>query len=81
MHISLTPELEELVRAKVESGRYNNASEVIREALRFVHTHEEWVYQMKLERLRSAIHTGLKELDDGTHVDALQAMQALDDSL
>jgi antitoxin ParD1/3/4 len=34
MNISLTPELEKLVQAKVESGLYNNASEVIREALR-----------------------------------------------
>ncbi len=34
MNISLTPELENEVRRKVESGLYNNASEVIREALR-----------------------------------------------
>lgn len=34
MHISLTPELENAVKKKVESGLYNNASEVIREALR-----------------------------------------------
>ena len=34
MHISLTPELENAVKAKVQSGLYNNASEVIREALR-----------------------------------------------
>lgn len=34
MHISLTPELEKAVKQKVDSGLYNNASEVIREALR-----------------------------------------------
>lgn len=34
MNISLTPELEKLIQAKVETGLYNNASEVIREALR-----------------------------------------------
>ena len=34
MHISLTPELENAVKAKVKSGLYNNASEVVREALR-----------------------------------------------
>ena len=33
MHISLTPELEKVVR-KIKSGLYDNASEVIREALR-----------------------------------------------
>ena len=34
MNVSLTPELERAVRRKVESGLYNNTSEVIREALR-----------------------------------------------
>ncbi len=34
MNISLTPELERAVKNKVASGLYNNASEVIREALR-----------------------------------------------
>lgn len=34
MHISLTPELEKAVKQKVDSGLYNNASEVVREALR-----------------------------------------------
>lgn len=34
MNVSLTPELERYVKAKVKSGYYNNASEVVREALR-----------------------------------------------
>lgn len=34
VHVSLTPELERMVKEKVESGLYNNTSEVIREALR-----------------------------------------------
>lgn len=34
MNVSLTPELERLIHERVESGLYNNASEVIREALR-----------------------------------------------
>ncbi len=34
MNISLTPELESAVKAKVATGLYNNVSEVIREALR-----------------------------------------------
>ena len=36
MNVSLTPRLEKMVRDKVESGLYNNASEVIREALRLL---------------------------------------------
>jgi putative addiction module CopG family antidote len=34
MNVSLTPELDQFVAAKVSSGRYTSASEVVREALR-----------------------------------------------
>jgi antitoxin ParD1/3/4 len=40
MNVSLTPELEKLVSAKVKSGRYNSASEVVREALRLLEEHD-----------------------------------------
>ncbi|HVS75830.1 MAG TPA: type II toxin-antitoxin system ParD family antitoxin [Steroidobacteraceae bacterium] len=36
MNISLTPELEQYIRRKVDSGLYGNASEVVREALRLL---------------------------------------------
>ena len=36
MNVSLTPRLEELIREKVQSRMYNNASEVVREALRLL---------------------------------------------
>jgi len=52
MHISLTPELESRIKAKVESGLYNDSSEVIREALRFMDTHEDWLRETKLAQLR-----------------------------
>lgn len=46
MHVSLTPELEKIVKEKVDSSLYNNASEVIREALRMalkVEAENEWL--------------------------------------
>lgn len=55
MHISLTPELTAYVKRKVESGYYNNASEVIREALRFMLTNEELIELMKTEALQKKI--------------------------
>ena len=36
MNVNLTPELEVLIQRKVESGLYNNQSEVVREALRLM---------------------------------------------
>lgn len=36
MIVSLTPELEQYIRRKVDSGLYSNASEVVCEALRLL---------------------------------------------
>ncbi len=69
MHISLTPELEKRVRAKVESGLYNNASEVIREALRFMDSNEALVEGLKLAALRGQLQIGLDQLNAGQGID------------
>ncbi|MBX2807384.1 MAG: type II toxin-antitoxin system ParD family antitoxin [Cellvibrionaceae bacterium] len=53
MHVSLTPELEQLVKLEVESGMYSSSSEIIREALRV--WHEQKNYQKKLETLRAKL--------------------------
>ena len=58
MNVSLTPQLEELVKKKVESGLYGSASEVMREALRLLDEHDR-LRTMRLEELRAAIKEGL----------------------
>ena len=58
MNISLTPQLEELVKKKVESGRYGSASEVLREALRLLEERDR-LYAIRLEALREEIQKGL----------------------
>ncbi len=68
MHISLTPRLEEFVKAKVASGLYNNSSEVIREALRFMESHEEPIYLMKLQRLQQEVAKGAEQAERGEFV-------------
>lgn len=65
MHVSLTPELEARVKAKVESGLYNNASEVIREALRFMETHDEWIRVLKLAKLKEQLGVGIEQIAQG----------------
>ncbi len=76
MHISLTKELECRVKAKVETGLYNNASEVIREALRFMETHEEWIREVKLARLREQLNVGIDQLERGEGI-AIKSKAAL----
>ncbi|MCG8617151.1 MAG: type II toxin-antitoxin system ParD family antitoxin [Desulfobacterales bacterium] len=68
MHISLTPELENKVKQKVASGYYNNASEVIRDALRFWEKNEELVQHMKLQFLKERLAIGEDQAKQGEFV-------------
>ena len=58
MNVNLTPQLEELVRAKVSSGLYSSASEVVREALRLMEEQDQ-LKQLRLEQLRLDIRAGV----------------------
>jgi len=58
LNVNLTPELEGLIRQKVSSGRYNSASEVVREALRLMEA-EDQLRAAKLQQLRHDIQEGL----------------------
>ena len=64
MNVSLTPELEAMVQAKVATGMYNNASEVIREALRLLKDHD-LLNELKIQQLRRELSIGLSGLDRG----------------
>jgi antitoxin ParD1/3/4 len=56
-NVNLTDELDRFVLKKVKSGRYENASEVLRAALRILER-EEHEYEAKLAALRTAIAEG-----------------------
>ena len=56
-NVNLTNELDSFVLAKVKSGRFENASEVVRAALRTLER-EERQYEAKLAALRTAIDEG-----------------------
>jgi len=60
MNVSLTPELERLVNEKVESGLYQTASEVVREALRLLKDRDQ-----AREQLRSDVQAGFDQLARG----------------
>ncbi len=51
---SLTPKLEKLIHQKVESGYYNNASEVVREALRLLETRDQQRFWLRATMAESA---------------------------
>ncbi len=56
-NVNLTDELDSFVLEKIESGRYENASEVIRAALRTLER-EEQQFEAKLAALRTGIDEG-----------------------
>ena len=56
-NVNLTDELDRFVSTKVKSGRYENASEVIRAALRTLERDEQ-EHAAKLVRLRASIDAG-----------------------
>jgi antitoxin ParD1/3/4 len=58
MNVNLTPQLEDLVRAKVASGMYTSASEVVREALRLM-DQQDRLRLAKLDQLREDVRQGL----------------------
>ncbi len=64
MHVSLTDRLDEYVKEKVQSGLYNNASEVVREALRLKIATEE-TDEIKLQKLRDAIEPAWQQAESG----------------
>jgi antitoxin ParD1/3/4 len=56
-NVNLTDELDRFVLSKVKTGRYENASEVVRAGLRTLER-EEREYETKLAVLRAAIDEG-----------------------
>ncbi|MDR3423753.1 MAG: type II toxin-antitoxin system ParD family antitoxin [Alphaproteobacteria bacterium] len=63
-NVVLTERQETLIEALVQCGRYQNASEVMREGLRLVENREA-EEAAKLKALRAAAQVGVKALDRG----------------
>ncbi len=72
MNINLTPKLEEMVREKVKSGLYNNASEVVREALRQMHEKESLKVWSKEE-----IENELSKVDEDSFTEGFDPQEII----
>ena len=76
MNISLTPELEQYINAKVKSGMYTSASEVVRESLRLLHIYED-LQNQRIQQLNQAIEVGLDQLKSGKKISAKDSYNKL----
>ena len=72
VNISITPELDAFLQSRVQSGRYQTTSEVVREALRLLERHEkereEAFHQLKAKLERGADQAERGELINGDEV-------------
>ncbi len=71
MNVNLTPQLESLIKEKVATGLYNNASEVVREALRLMELRD------RLELVRGEAGKGLSQLQQGKKSEAKPVTQQI----
>ncbi|MGO9484946.1 MAG: type II toxin-antitoxin system ParD family antitoxin [Rhodomicrobium sp.] len=67
-NVVLTERHEKIIETFVASGRYQNASEVLREGLRLLEQREA-ENEAKLAALRAAATVGFAELDAGQYVE------------
>ena len=70
MNVSLTPNLEDYVKGKVDSGLYNSASEVIREGLRALREKE---IDLKIKAGLAQVEGGQTVLMDDEFVSSIVA--------
>ena len=74
--VALGPHFEDFIQASIMSGRYNNASEVVRSGLRLLEDQEQ-----RIAALRSAIEEGMNSgiVEDFDPQEHLQQMKARKD--
>ena len=71
--VALGPHFEDFIQSSILSGRYNNASEVVRSGLRLLEDQEQ-----RIAALRSAIEEGMNSgiVEDFDPQEHLQQMKA-----
>ncbi|QFS46726.1 type II toxin-antitoxin system ParD family antitoxin [Nostoc sphaeroides] len=87
MNISLTPELEQLVKDKVSSGKYNSVSEVMGEALRLLEERDACgglrlrIRDKRLAELKAKIQVGIEELERGEGIDGEEVFAEIEEDI
>ena len=72
-NINLTPEMDKFVDAKIRSGQYANASEVLRAGLRAMEEDDK-ENKARLEALRTAVQAGIDSgVADGDAIERIRA--------
>jgi antitoxin ParD1/3/4 len=76
LNVSLTPELDRFVQQRVATGRYQTASEVVREGLRLLE-HQERDREMAFAALKTKLKRGSDQADQGKFVDPDETLKKI----
>ena len=76
MNISLTPEQEQFIQEKLNSGKYETADELISEAFRLLEERDKH-YEKWVEETRKKVAVGIAQLDRGEGIDGEDVFKEL----
>jgi len=76
LNVSLTPELEQFVQERLASGRYQTASEVVREGLRLLELQER-DRDAAYKALKAKLKRGAEQAERGEVVDGEEFLEQL----
>jgi antitoxin ParD1/3/4 len=76
LNVSLTPELEHFVQQRVATGRYQTASEVVREGLRLLE-HQERDREAAFAALKAKLKRGSAQANEGRFVDPDETLKKI----
>ncbi|MDZ7959001.1 MAG: type II toxin-antitoxin system ParD family antitoxin [Aulosira sp. DedQUE10] len=80
MNVNLKPEEEQFIQAKLATGKYETAYEVIVEALQLLEERDKH-YEKWVEETRKKVAIGIAQLDRGEGIDGKIAIARLRDKL
>ena len=76
LNVSLTPELDKFVQQRVATGRYQTASEVVREGLRLLENQER-DREMAFAALKAKLERGSLQADKGEFIDPEETLKKI----
>jgi antitoxin ParD1/3/4 len=77
LNVSLTPALDRFVQERVSTGRYQSASEVIRDGLRLLEQQER-ENKLALKSLKAKVARGAAQAERGEFVDPDEILQEIE---
>ena len=77
LNVSLTPQLEKFIHNNVSTGRYQTASEVVREGLRLLEQ-QELHRKIALRVLKKKLHRSSVQADRGEFIDPVDVLAKIE---